>query len=289
MPHTIGRDIMRQTIKLGLLPYGVAIRERRAGVMVLVYHRVGGRSGRQDDLPIELFEWQMQWLREHARVISLGEVVAIAAQDLRYQHDVVAITFDDGYDEIYTKAFPILAAFRFPATIYLSTSCIETGQPFPFKYGTPSESRGRPLRWEQAALMQESGLIEIGAHTHSHRNLTLLTRDEIRREIDQANELIVRRLGTDPIHFAYPWGRVSHAAKDYVDRSYQTAAVGGTCKNPYGNIDLHTLRRVPIQRSDGRLFFQLKLKSYLQGEEWLRQIFDGRRRPSAAESTAAVI
>lgn len=278
MARGLGRDLMLQTIKLGLLPYGIAVRERRPGVTVLVYHRVGGRSGRQGDLPLELFAWQMRWLAQHCMVVSLNEVVTIARHGLRHNRDVVAITFDDGYEDVYTRAFPVLVTYHLPATVYLTTAPVEAGGPFPFERGLPSEVRGRPLQWEHAAAMQRSGLIDIGAHTHSHPNLAALSSDEIRREIDQANEWIARRLGAAPAHFAYPWGRVSDAAKAIVDGTYRTAAVGGTCKNPYGAIDLHALQRVPIQRSDGRFFFRLKLESYLRGEAWLRQVIDGRRR-----------
>lgn len=283
----VGRDLMLQTIKLGLLPYGAAIRERRPGVIVLVYHRVGGSSGRQGDLPLEMFAWQMRWLKQHCRVISLDDVVTIATHDVQHRHDVVAITFDDGYEEIFTHAFPILAASHLPATVYLSTKFLESGEPFSFERGLQSELQGRPLRWEQVTSMLESGLVQIGAHTHSHQNLTALPPDDVRREIEQANGLIARRLGVDPAHFAYPWGRVSSAAKAVVDGIYRTAAVGGTCKNPYAAIDLHKLRRIPIQRSDGRFFFRLKLGSYLAGEEWLRRMADGYRRGAAPTSVTS--
>ena len=59
-----------------------------------------------------------------------------------------------------------------------------------------------------------------------------------------------------------------------------SCVIGGTTKNVYGEIDLFALQRVPVQRSDGRAFFRLKLGSYLRGEDRLRALAE---RPDAAD------
>ena len=112
----------------------------------------------------------------------------------------------------------------------------------------------------------------------------MLSPTDVERELTVSNELILEHLGRAPAHFAYPWGQTSAQARAIVDRFYRTAAVGGTRKNPYGTIDLGALRRVPIQRSDARLFFRLKLGSYLFAEEWVRR---PRARHAAGVAPAA--
>jgi hypothetical protein len=77
---------------------------------------------------------------------------------------------------------------------------------------------------------------------------------------------------------------VTDEARAVINNAYVTAGVGGTTKNPYGYVDLHALRRVPIQRSDARVFFKLKLSAYLEGEERVRAYADARfRRRGAAQ------
>ncbi len=268
---------LRQVLKLCLLPYGVITRDRRPGVTILGYHRVAGRTTTQLDLPHPLFEWQMAYLRRERTVVNLDDVAATAGVGAKAR-DAVVITFDDGYGDVYDHAFPILRRYRLPATIYLATAFIEEGRPFPVEASGSTGGLARPLTWDQVRTMQRSGLITIGAHTHTHADLSALGVAGVAREVEESNRLIALRVGVPPIHFAYPWGRTSAASRTVVSRTYRTAAVGGTRKNPYASLDLSALRRVPVQRSDGRVFFKLKVESYLQGEDWVRTRADRRRR-----------
>ena len=267
-------NLARWAIKCALLPYGALARERRPGVTVLAYHRVGGGTGGQIDLPVTLFDWQMGYLSERCRVISLDEVAA-AARDGTDGPEAVAITFDDGYADLYQQAFPILRRHRLPATVYLATQFMEEGV-LKGGRGQGGASEARPLTWAQAAEMAGSGLITIGAHTHHHADLGLLPGEKVEEELDAADSLIEARLGVRPAHFSYPWGRFTSAAQICAARRYRTVAVGGVRKNPYGAIDVTMLRRTPVLRSDGRVFFRLKLGSYLVGEEWIRARADDR-------------
>jgi peptidoglycan/xylan/chitin deacetylase (PgdA/CDA1 family) len=282
------RDLGLRMMKLGVLPAGAVIRERRPGVTILVYHRIGGRTDRQLDMPADLFEWQMRRLRDHHAVVSLDEAVAMVGRGAAATGDAVVVTFDDGYDDVYRHAFPILARYGLPATVYLATSYIDEQRPFAFEMGLDPHQRGRPLSWTQVREMARSGLITIGAHTHTHPDIRALGAPEIAQEIGQANAVIADRLGAPARHFAYPWGRVTDAARDLVRRVYRTAAVGGTRKNAYASMDVHALLRVPIQRSDGRLFFRLKLGSYLEGEEWIRVFADRRKQRRHAQAAKMV-
>lgn len=263
-------DVLHQAAKLALVPYGVVARERRPGIVILAYHRVGGVSGRQIDLPVELFEWQMRYLREQYRAVSMDEVVRIATERVPPAQDVVAITFDDGSEDTYVNALPVLRRYELPATVYLATESTESGKSFSFEAHLPPERRARPLGWAQAEAMAASGLVTFGSHTHTHADLSVLSFAQVVDELERSRTLIRARLGAPPAHFAYPWGRWSARARSAVGERFRTAAIGGTRVNAYGAITLHALRRIPIQRSDGRLFFRLKLGSYLVGEEWLR-------------------
>src|SRR3972149_3221082 len=125
-------DLIPQLVKLSLVPVGPVARERRPGVTVLGYHRVGGRSGRQLDLPAAVFEWQMAYLRTHYTVVSLDQVVRIVQEGAVYPHDVVAVTFDDGYEEVYHEAFPILRRHGLPVAGYLAAGAVGNRGAVPF-------------------------------------------------------------------------------------------------------------------------------------------------------------
>jgi CelD/BcsL family acetyltransferase involved in cellulose biosynthesis/peptidoglycan/xylan/chitin deacetylase (PgdA/CDA1 family) len=93
--------------------------------VILCYHRIGsGGVPLYSGLEPEVFEAQMDFLSKRYRVVSLETL----SQELSHSGPVeqsVAITFDDGYRDVYTHAFPILQKYEIPATIYLTVDVIE--------------------------------------------------------------------------------------------------------------------------------------------------------------------
>jgi len=273
-------------LKASILPYGVLFRERRVGVIILIYHRVHGGTSSEIDLPRHVFARQMAYLRAHYPVISLDALTHGTWTTGRHDSDVVAVTFDDGCRDIYEHAFPILLEHSIPATIYLATHYIESQEPFDFGGYARQRQRPRPLTWWQLRTMIASGLITVGAHTHSHVDLTRLSLAAAREEVDRSRRFIEYRLGVRPRHFAYPWGRVNPTVKSIVGEQFATAVRGGCGKNPFDAVDFLSLWRQPIQQSDGVTLFRLKVRSYLDGEEYLRGLAARLRRTPATDARA---
>jgi len=103
-------------------------RRRRAGLQILMYHRVGKR----DDafLPVtelEVFRRQMACLADCRRIYPLDEAVEALAEG-RLEDGAVAVTFDDGYRDNYLHAFPVLRDHGLCATIFLATGYVGTGR-----------------------------------------------------------------------------------------------------------------------------------------------------------------
>ena len=111
-----------------------------AGVTILIYHRVGGGTDSEVDLPVDEFEHQLEHLAEHHRVISLDDAAAeltvgtptgwatntVDAGDASTEapddgRRSVVITFDDGTDEFTEHPVPALQRHELPATLYVAT------------------------------------------------------------------------------------------------------------------------------------------------------------------------
>ncbi len=99
---------------------------RRNDIKILAYHKIS------DDLPNYLglnttiagFEKQIRYLKQHYNVISLSDAVDLIQSGEKLSEDVVVITFDDGYKDNYTNAFPIIKKYNIPVTIFLAAGLI---------------------------------------------------------------------------------------------------------------------------------------------------------------------
>jgi len=97
--------------------------------LILCYHRVGTEGiPYYCTLPVGQFETQMRYLRNHCRVLSLSQLVDELNHRNASASHAVAVTFDDGYSDLYHHALPILCKYEIPATVYLTADCIETGE-----------------------------------------------------------------------------------------------------------------------------------------------------------------
>ena len=246
---------------------------RRAGLVVLLYHRVGAGE-RNIDLSTETFRRQMASLAEHCEVVPLSEGLRRAG-DPGLDRDLVSITFDDGTADLYEHAFPILAGFGLPATLYLATGPCEEGLPFPsWATGTIDAPA---LGWDQVNQMLDSDLITIGSHTHTHADLDVVDGATIREELRRSKELIEDRTGRACLDFAYPHAVTSSEAEAAVRRTYATATVAGWKKNRAGRIDPYRITRTPVTRADGPVFFRAKRAGRMAPEAMLYRMGGTRR------------
>lgn len=243
------------------------VRPAPAGTVVLIYHRVGGGSGSQLDLPIDLFDAQVGELVASGRLVSLDEALAAP------RAGSVVLTFDDGTADWVDHALPVLARHGAPATFYVATDFVEAGRPFP---------SGPAISWAGLAELVASGLATIGSHTHTHALLDRADAATAAQECDRSVELIGERLGVACDHFAYPKALAgSPAAEAEVRRRFRSAALAGSRANPVAGLDPHRLARTPVQVGDGMRWFRRKADGGLRLEDAARGVLNRWRYAGA--------
>ena len=127
------------------------------------------------------------------------------------------ITFDDGYEDVYHKAFPVLQKLGRRATVFLITGSIG-------KMRTDSRGTTRQvLSWEQIKAMHASGLVSFQPHTVTHPKLPLLATEDIEREILDSKKIIESQLGVRCEVFAYPYGRYDDRVLALVRKHFKQA------------------------------------------------------------------
>jgi len=184
---------------------------------ILLYHRVAPhvRGVAEPSLNVtpQRFREQIAGLMDRGYVIRpLSEVLRNRKLGLPPPPRTVVVTFDDGFASVYARAWPVLKEFKAPATIFLNTAFMDSGEPFPFdRWGLahrqrlPAESY-RPLTSAECREMAQDGLVELGSHTHTHLDFRSKPA-EIIRDTQISIDMLRKRFGLEEVSFAFPGGR----------------------------------------------------------------------------------
>ena len=185
-------------------------------VGILTYHRVAPHVRRvpppsHNVTPERLREQIEGLLRRGFHVWPLRRIVHDAAEGREIPPRTIAITFDDGFESVFIRAWPILRELHVPATVFVNTGYLDSTDPFPFdtwggewKDSVPSESY-RPLTSAQCRELQVSGLIDLGTHTHTHADFRDRP-EQFRDDLQLSVSILRTRFGVDEVLFAFPFG-----------------------------------------------------------------------------------
>ena len=231
-----------------LMPHFPVPKDR---ALILMYHSISDRTDYFSAVSPAVFERQMRYLKEHGvPVISLAELV----RRLRAHEPLggaVALTFDDGYRDNFTAAFPVLERYRFPATIFAATDFI----------GQADRRNLERLSTDELRALDASGLISIEPHTRSHPRLSCLSAEAARDEIVGSKRFIKDLLGRPCDYFAYPWGDYDATTVDIVRALGFNAAVTVREGTVGHKSDPFLLPRVSIDHSTTFAQFKGKLST----------------------------
>jgi peptidoglycan/xylan/chitin deacetylase (PgdA/CDA1 family) len=191
---------------------------------------------------VEAFEAQMRFLKEHKyNVLPLEALAGLIRDKKRIPALSVAITLDDGYEDNYLYAFPILKKYGLPATIFIIVD----------EVGRPQNDR---LSWEQIKVMQDSGLITFGSHAFGPEPLVnIKSGEELRRQIFDSKKALEQRLGRRVCAFSYPEGSFNRQIRQLVIEAGYTMAVATNPGRKFSNYDIFALKRLRISSPCNRL------------------------------------
>ena len=231
-------------------------------VPILMYHSISSADtkpvfvvGRPSSVKLRLnivsprsFDHQLAYLKDHGyQVISLDELVEGQKKGMKFSHKTVVITFDDGYEDNYTNAFPILKKYHFPATIFLISDALGANKDL--------------LSWEQVKEMSQFG-ITFGSHTRHHAYLPELSKEQMKDEIEVSKHVIEEHLGVPIDEIAYPCGGFSETVKALAALAGYKAALTTNRGTDRYNIDLYELSRIHMNNWDNEFTFWSKLSGF---------------------------
>ncbi|MEE8379421.1 MAG: poly-beta-1,6-N-acetyl-D-glucosamine N-deacetylase PgaB, partial [Gammaproteobacteria bacterium] len=155
-----------------LLCLSMSVLGKEHTVTVLSYHDVRDDVKMpltSDALSINTTELvrQFSWLKEHGyKVVSLDDVRAAKAGHRPLPEKAILLTFDDGYQSFYSRVYPLLELFDYPAVLALVGKWMEGTPESTVQYGDNTVSRKEFLDWDQVKEMARSGLVEVASHSY---------------------------------------------------------------------------------------------------------------------------
>ena len=227
------------------------------GTTILMYHACGkpNESASRYVVPARRFARQMAWLKWRRNVLSLNEFLCYIRESRLPPPRSVVITFDDGYADVGTIAYPILIRHGFPATVFLVTGAVGSVN----RWDCEGNLVGRPLlSWTSVKEMMHGG-VSMGSHTRNHVSLTAVSLSQVNDEVQGSRADLERELGISIFAFAYPNGKRSATTDGIVEK----AGFLGACSSLVGVNDPATspylLRRTEIRGTDSLIRFALAL------------------------------
>jgi len=212
----------------------------REGLLVLMYHAIETPPRHQ---PWRALYVEPSKLRSQLKELQASGARFVSLSDWNHHRSderQVAVTFDDGFQNVLRQGLPVLRELGVPSINFIVAGLIGQTNSWDGAGGAqvrPLMGRSEINDWLQAGQ-------EIGSHTVTHRDLTLLSPKEARREIIESKK-ILEDISNRPIrHFSYPYGKSNPVLHDWVrEAGYETA-----CSTEGGyNLkqqNSHTLRRL---------------------------------------------
>lgn len=188
---------------------------------ILLYHNIDHHCSDRFIISPAQFKNHLRLLKAlRYRSITLSEVPNVIA-DNKSGSPIVVLTFDDGYEDNYTSALPLLKQYGMKATLFTAAGWVGLNNEW------DRDKRKRQFRhmgWDELREWTRCGM-EIGSHTINHIRLNeITTEDKLRNEILGSKQILEEKLQQPIRTFSYPWGKYHDLAKKMVrEAGYQLA------------------------------------------------------------------
>jgi len=205
------------------------------------------------------FEAQMRFLRRsRITIMGLDEWIACRNGTTGPPERGVIVSFDDGFQDFYGNAFPVLQRYSIPAVLFVVSDLVGKSNEWMHRRGFP---RREMLSWPQLRELKDGG-ITIGCHTRTHPRLPEIADEPSRLadEIGGARHVLQDALGTEVDYFAYPYGLFDDRVRSVVSEAGFKAACSVRAGFNQPDSDILSLRRLDVFGNDALWQFRQKIK-----------------------------
>ncbi|MCM0758014.1 polysaccharide deacetylase family protein [Sporomusa sphaeroides DSM 2875] len=227
-------------------------------IPILMYHRIATVPGERNSLPPEKFKEQLDYLQQHGyNPITLIDLYKHYSHQVPLPPKPVILTFDDGYEDNYLTALPLLRERNMRATVFPIANWVGKEN----KWENFNHQLTRTMNWNQLKAWRAAGM-EIGSHTLEHPFLTQCDETRLDKEFRDSKAILQENLGSTIEFLCYPYGffddKTIHAAR----KNGYKGALAIYDNAPLWRQDLFALPRIPIPSKQPLWEFALKVSRF---------------------------
>jgi peptidoglycan/xylan/chitin deacetylase (PgdA/CDA1 family) len=224
---------------------------------IIMCHRVNNYDFNELTTPTTIFEELLSILSAEYRVIPLNELIISLMEKRTIEPRTVVLTFDDGYQDNFLIAAPLLKKYNLPATFFVTSGYVGTDKVFP--WDLENRVKNPLMSWDMVRELVKMGF-EIGGHTVNHVNLGVVPIDEAFMEISGCKADIEYQIGKDITSFAYPFGdrnAIRPEIYSIIDEAGFHCCCSGYGGKNYKKADIFNLLRSPTYPSTIEILMDL--------------------------------
>lgn len=210
-------------------------------IYTIMYHRISDKDTDAITLNTKEFEKQIRFFRDNYRCPDPQQLINNfkAGQSGKVFEDTVLITFDDGYEDNFNFARPILKKYGLKALVFLVSGYIGNNNSWNHKYGK------RIKHMSKEKIIEAKDVFYYGCHTENHYNLLQLNRTDLNSEILESKRKLENMLGYLVDAFSYPYGFYNKQISDFVKSNFSVSfSTYNKGKNFNWFINPYTIRRI---------------------------------------------
>ncbi len=180
-------------------------------IPVFIYHRIGDDRYPSTNIPTNVFEEHIKYLKNNDfNIITLSKALGKIQQEGSLPQKTVVLSIDDAYLSFFRNGLPLLEKYDVPATLFINTETIG-GEDF--------------MNWSDVQYTIDQDF-EIGNHSHSHEHFVNQPAADFRKDLERSEQIFQERLGIKPSIYSYPYGEWNPEMKSILKENGYTGAAG---------------------------------------------------------------
>ncbi|WP_425058564.1 hypothetical protein SCACP_32210 [Sporomusa carbonis] len=224
-------------------------------IPILMYHRIATVPGERNSLPAEKFKEQLDYLKEHGyNTITLNDLYNYYVKEAPLPSRPVILTFDDGYEDNFSTALPMLRERNMKATVFPIANWVGREN----KWENFNQKVTQTMDWDKLREWKAAGM-EIGSHTLNHPFLTQCDENRLEQEIMTSKMILQEKLGDKIDFLCYPYGFFDDKTIAVTKKSGYKGALAIFDNVPLWHQDMFALPRIPISSKQPLWEFALKV------------------------------